>query len=94
LETFRALDNLAHRKNYILQKQCDVMRVKKIILLIVFVAVMTSLFFFSSWSNAMVVNGEEISAGAGTLNKISPLFAGLLIVIVIGILASVVLTNN
>ena len=65
------------------------MNYKRAVLLVVLVLAVASLFFFSSWTNAMVVGEEEISYSAGTLSKISPLAAGLLIVITVGILVAI-----
>ena len=66
------------------------MNYKRLSLLIVLIAVAASLFFFSSWSNAMVVQNGEVSSGVGTLSKVSPLIAGFLSVVAVGILITIV----
>ncbi len=66
------------------------MNYKRLALLIVLVAAAASLFYFSSWTNAMVVSDEEISSGIGALSKMSPLLAGFLAVVAVGILVIIV----
>ena len=66
------------------------MNYKHIALLVMLVAATASLFFFSSWVNAMVVSGEGVFSGAETMGKISPLFAGFLAVIAIGVLVRII----
>ena len=66
------------------------MNYKHLSLLIVLVIVVASLFFFSSWTNAMVVSEDGVSQGMGVLTKVSPLLTGLLIVVVMAVLAAVV----
>ncbi|MBU0907770.1 MAG: hypothetical protein KKD18_01075 [Nanoarchaeota archaeon] len=69
------------------------MNYKRLALLIVLVAAVASLFFFSSWNNAMVVSGESISMGVGLfgmLSRISPLLAGFLAVVAVGVLVLIV----
>jgi hypothetical protein len=63
---------------------------KKIILTLTFLIIAIASFFFSSWTNAMVISRGEIPLGIGTTFKISPLLSGVLIVIMVGVLAKVV----
>jgi len=58
--------------------------------LVLIVALTMSLFFLSSWTNAMVVGGKESFTGAEELRLISPLIAGFLAVVAIGFLVRVV----
>lgn len=66
------------------------MNYKRLALLVGLIAVAASLFFFSSWTNAMVVSGGEISSGFNVLSKMSPLLAGFLAVVAVGVLVVIV----
>lgn len=66
------------------------MNYKRLSLLIVLIVAAVSLFFFSSWTNAMVVSEGKVSVGVEALSKISPLLAGVLTVLAIGILVMIV----
>ncbi|MFH1803045.1 MAG: hypothetical protein ABH864_06390 [archaeon] len=67
------------------------MRKKGLLLLGILVIVVVGLFFFSSWTNAMVVSGEGgAPQGIGILANVSPLLAGLLTVVTMAVLIAVI----
>lgn len=66
------------------------MNYKRVALLAVLLIAAAGVFVFSSWTNAMVVSGEEIPKDIEALNKFSPLLAGFLAVICVGVLVTIV----
>lgn len=66
------------------------MNYKGLSLLVFLVLVIVGLFYFSSWTNAMVVSEGEISPELVTLGNVSPLIAGLFMVMAVGILIVIV----
>ncbi|MBU1051408.1 MAG: hypothetical protein KJ718_02540 [Nanoarchaeota archaeon] len=54
---------------------------KNIILLAVLILALVSLFMFSSWTNSMIVEEGEMSAGLNLLANASPLMMGIFIII-------------
>jgi hypothetical protein len=63
---------------------------KRLVLLIILVFAVASLFFFSSWTNARVVDGESVSSGLVSASKFFPLFVGALTVIAVGVLVGII----
>lgn len=63
---------------------------KRLVILIVLIGVASLLFFFSSWTNAMVVSGETLPSEIAAMSKISPMLTGLLAVISVGFLILIV----
>lgn len=59
---------------------------KKIGLLVIFVGIVVSLFFLSSWTNAMVVS----EGGIGAVGNVSPFLAGVFIVVSVGVVLNIV----
>lgn len=62
------------------------MKGNKILMLFVILIFIALIFGFSSWTNAMVVQDESMPASLNLFSTISPLFAGVFILIAIALL--------
>lgn len=70
------------------------MRYKRLGLLIVLIIAATGLFYFSSWTNAMVVSEGEVPGILSEVRTFVPLFYGVFIVVGVGLLVNLILESK